>query len=363
MPWNWELPHWPVFNLNASQIVKLEKQFLISVGESAAFLKGIDPKNREQFVIEILSIEGIESSKIEGEILNRESLQSSIKRHFGLKSSTEKTSPKEAGLAKLLCNVYETFSQPLTHEMLFEWHSLLFNQSNQKIDSGKYRSHTEPMQIVSSRYDRHHVFFEAPPSDRVFDEMQRFIHWFNSSQPEDSFLIRAAIAHIFFESIHPFEDGNGRIGRALVEKILSQSIGKPILVAISKTLEKNKRQYYLELGKCNHTLNIQDWVVFFSNMILKAQEESLAMLNFLIEKAHLLSKFKGQLNQRQEKVLLRIFAEGIEGFKGGLSAENYIKITKTSRATATRDLAGLVKMGALFKTGELKHTRYWLYRE
>jgi Fic family protein len=360
MKWNWQLPSWPKFRFDFDAISQLEKQFLLSVGESVAFLKSITSEDRKQFIIEILSQEGIESSKIEGEILDRESLQSSIKKHFGLKNSFKQRSLKEVGVANLLCDIYETFSAPLSHEMLFKWRSMLFDESTKDIEYGKYRSYDEPMQIVSHRYDRHRVFFEAPPSNRIYSEMELFIDWFNSIKTSDSIFVRAAVAHLYFESIHPFEDGNGRIGRALVEKVLSQGIGKPILIAVSKVLEKNKKIYYAELGKCNHTLNIQGWIDFFSNIILKAQQESIDLLNFLIEKAKLLLKLSGILNHRQEKVLLRMFDEGLEAFKGGLSADNYIKITKTSRATATRDLTDLVKIGALLKIGELRHTRYWL---
>ena len=173
----------------------------------------------------------------------------------------------------------------------------------------------------------------------------------------------AAIAHIYFESIHPFEDGNGRIGRILVEKILSQGVGQPLLIAVSKVLEKKKKEYYLELGKCNQALEVQDWVEFFSKAILQAQEESINLLFFLIKKSKLFSTLAGQINARQEKALLRMFAEGPDGFQGGLSAENYISITKTSRATATRDLTDLLDKGAFIKTGELRHTRYRLNLE
>lgn len=316
MKWNWQLPNWPKFRFDPDIIVQLEKQFLLSIGESVAFFKSIAPEDRKQVIIEILSQEGVESSKIEGEILDRESLQSSIKKHFGLKNSFKKDSPKETGMAKLLCDIYETFSAPLSHEMLFNWHSMLFDESTKDIEFGKYRSHDEPMQIVSHRYDIHRVFFEAPPSNRIYSEMEPFIDWFNSIKNSDSIFIRAAVAHVYFESIHPFEDGNGRIGRVLVEKVLSQGIGKPVLIAISKVLEKNKKIYYSELGKCNHALDIQGWIVFFSNIILKAQQETIDLLNFLIEKTKLLLKLTGKLNQRQEKVLLRMFAEGLEGFKG-----------------------------------------------
>ena len=166
------------------------------------------------------------------------------------------------------------------------------------------------------------------------------------------------MAHVYFESIHPFEDGNGRIGRALIEKVLSQEVGRPILISLSKTLENRKKEYYLALEKCNRTLYIQEWLLFFADALLQAQKGSLDLLSFLMKKNKYLSSLSGHINARQEKVLARMFAEGPSGFKGGLSAENYLSITKTSRATATRDLIDLVQKGALVKTGELRHTRY-----
>ncbi len=360
MPWNWELPEWPKFNCSYDQIIKQERDFLVSIGSASAFLKNIDQEESSQFIVEILSLEGLESSRIEGEILDRESLQSSIKQHFGLKPTLKKERGKEAQMAKLLCSVYESFSKPLTHAMLWEWHATLFKDQPHITDIGKYRTHAEPMQIVSNRYDFPHVFFEAPPSSQVTDEMEAFITWFNSTSVSQTILGKAAIAHIYFESIHPFEDGNGRIGRILVEKILSQAVGRPVLIAVSKILEKQKKDYYHALEKCNRTLDVQHWIEFFADVILKGQEESMSLLYFLIEKSKMLTKLAGQLNTRQEKILLRLFVEGPSGFKGGLSAENYIKITKTSRATATRDLADLVQKGALVQTGELRHTRYFL---
>ncbi len=359
MSWNWELDEWPHFQYNVGSIVELERQFLFGIGGCLAYLKTIEREERNRFIVEILTLEGLESSKIEGEILDRESLQSFIRKHFGLDSKSKK-GKKESGMAELLCNQYESFSEPLTHEMLWSWHSMLFRDSSDIESRGIYRTHQEPMQIVSCRQDSPRVFFEAPPSTQIFNEMTAFIQWFNSTANSESILGRAAIAHVYFESIHPFEDGNGRIGRVLVEKILSQGIGQPVLIAVSKLLEKGKKAYYGALEQCNRTLQVQEWVEFFSATILQAQGESMKLLEFLIQKAKLLQAHMGQLNERQQKVLLRIFAEGPGGFKGGLSAENYLSITKTTRATATRDLNDLVEKGALIKTGELRYTRYRL---
>lgn len=360
MLWNWQLPEWPDFYFDASSLADKEKKFLIMAGSSSAFLRKIGEPDHERFVIEILSAEAEQSSRLEGEILDRESLQSSMKKHFGMSTDEKAASGKEVGVAELLFDVYYSYDKPLSHDVLCGWHKKLFQGASCDFNVGKYREHEEPMQIVGPRLDKRHVFFEAPPSSTVYSEMERYIAWFNSSKALSSVLGRAAVAHLYFESIHPFEDGNGRIGRAIVEKCLSEAIGRPILIAISKVLERRKKEYYQALQVCNHTLHVAAWVSFFADVILQAQEESMNLLNFTIEKSHLLMRLANKLNGRQEKALLRMFQEGLEGFKGGLSADKYIAITKTSRATATRDLTELVQWGALFKTGELRHTRYWL---
>jgi Fic family protein len=360
MPWNWELPNWPKFTYIFDPIFELEKQFLLNVGSASVYLKTIDENEYNPFIIEVLCQEGIESSRIEGEILDRESLQSSLKKEFGLQASVKKGAEKETRMAKLLCSAYKSFDKPLDHEMLWQWHSMLFQNSSDIREIGKYRTHEEAMQIVSHRYDTQKVFFEAPPSKRVFQEMARFIAWVDSNESSKSILVKAAVAHIYFESIHPFEDGNGRIGRVLIEKILSQGVGRPLLMAFSKALEKRKKEYYSALEKCNRTLDVSHWVDFFAHVVLEAHQESMVLLSFLIEKTKMLQALRGKINPRQEKVLLRMFAEGPKGFQGGLSAEKYIAITKTTRATATRDLKGLVELGALEKVGTLRHTRYYL---
>jgi Fic family protein len=360
MRWHWQLSSWPTFLYDSEKIAQLERQFLLSLGGTFAYLKTIDNQEYNRFIVEILSVEGLESSRIEGEMLDRESLQSSIKQAFGLQPKSKKTPDKEFRMAALLCDVYKSFEQPLTHEMLWKWHSMLFQDTTNIEDRGKYRTHAEPMQIVSNRYDSPKVFFEAPPSEKIPEEMNAFITWFNTTNKSGSILGRAAIAHVYFESIHPFEDGNGRIGRVLAEKVLSQSVGQPVLIALSKMLEKRKKEYYGALEKCNRTLEVQEWVEFFAQIILQAHTDAMNLLHFLIEKSKILNTFSEELNPRQTKVLLRMFEEGPNGFKGGLSAENYISITKATRSTATRDLSDLVEKAILIKTGTLRHTRYQL---
>ena len=151
MPWNWELPEWPKFSFDPERIASQERQFLMQAGSADAFLKNISTQESHQFVVEILSQEGEESSRIEGEILDRESLQSSIKKHFGLQAEQKRAPKKEAGMAMLLCDVYESFQDPLSHEMLWKWHGELFLGSSDI--ANQYRTHVEPMQIVSHPND------------------------------------------------------------------------------------------------------------------------------------------------------------------------------------------------------------------
>ncbi len=173
-------------------------------------------------------------------------------------------------------------------------------------------------------------------------------------------LTRAALGHLWFESIHPFEDGNGRLGRALAEKSLAENIGQPSLIALAYTIERDRRAYYDQLETHQKTLDVTPWLLWFGETVLKAQQATLERVAFFIAKARFYDRTRTRLNPRQAKVVERMFREGPDGFRGGLSAENYIAITGTSRATATRDLQDLVEMGALTRTGERRHTRYWL---
>jgi Fic family protein len=173
-------------------------------------------------------------------------------------------------------------------------------------------------------------------------------------------LARAGIAHLHFVCIHPFEDGNGRIGRALVEKSLAQDLGQPSLIAHAYTIERKLKDYYAALERNNRGNEITDWLAYFAHTVLEAQKNTLARVEFYIAKARFYERMRGKMNERQEKAVGRMFREGIDGFQGGLSARNYIGITRASRATATRDLQDLVEKGAFTRAGELRHTRYYL---
>jgi Fic family protein len=363
MQWIWQNTDFPNFEYDTSLFVEFEKEFHRNTGIIIGNLRHLVTENVENLRIEILTQEAVSTSNIEGEILKRESVQSSIRKHLGLKTDNRRVQPNEAGIAEMMVDVYLNFDKALSHKTLFSWHEMLMNGRRDIETIGNYRTHTEPMQIVSGNLSSPKVYYEAPPSEQVSELMENFIFWYEveiSKKNIDSTLILAGIVHLLFEIIHPFEDGNGRIGRALVEKVISQKMNSPALNSFAKIIDSRKKEYYDALQSSNYGLNIDKWLLFFSKTILDAQQYTIKLINFLVAKSKFFIKFNGQLNERQTKVLLRVFEEGIEGFKGGLSAANYQAISGTSSATATRDLQELVQIQALIKTGELKHTRYFL---
>ena len=364
MTWNWEQPRWPEFTYDPAALESREHQFLLGSGEFVGAFKHVGPDDQDMLKIELISDEALKTSAIEGEVLDRVSVQSSLRRQFGLGTDDRRIPPAESGIAQMMVDLYKNFKAPLTHETMFAWHSMLMNGAQRINTIGDYRTHPEPMQVVSPNLANPKVHFEAPPSSEVKEEMDEFISWFNETAPEGKrplpALTRAAITHLYFVSIHPFEDGNGRIGRALSEKSLAQNLDHPSLIALAYTIERARKAYYDALEHNNKDIEITDWLVYFADTVIDAQHNTIKRVDFYVAKAKLHEKLRGQLNERQEKVLARMFREGIDGFKGGLSAENYISIAKTSRATATRDLQDLLQKGALVKTGELRHTRYYL---
>lgn len=364
MIWNWQQKNWPVFTYDESVLAPLEAKFLHQSGILFGMQEHLSDSDKETFKVNVMSNEALKTSEIEGEYLNRDSLQSSIRRNLGLDVDNRKIPAAEQGIADMMVSLYQSVKMPLTHDTMYKWHKMLTNGRRDLNAVGHYRTHEEPMQIVSGRIYDPKIHFEAPPSKEIMHEMNQFIKWFNETAPGNidtlPALTRAGIVHLYFICIHPFEDGNGRIGRALVEKALSQHFGQPILIALSTVIQNNKKVYYEMLEYSNKTLEITSWLDYFAKTILTAQEYTQSLINFLIEKTKLYERIKGQLNSRQEKAITRMFHEGVQGFKGGLSADNYISITNTSRATATRDLQDLVEKGALMQSGERKGTRYYL---
>ena len=363
--WNWLQKNWPHFTYDLDALTYLEYQFLENNGTLIGVLKHVKNDSKDDLLVDILIDEAIKTSEIEGEYLNRDSVQSSIKRNLGLKFENIKVPPAEYGIAEMMVDLYLNSEEPLSHQQLYKWHKMVVNGRRDLTDVGKYRTHQDLMQVISGNLDSPTVHFEAPPSDQVLSEMQHFIKWFNKIHSQKNNLYRfpltkAGIAHLYFVSIHPFEDGNGRIARAITEKSIALSTKQPTFIALSQMIEKNKKNYYHALELNNKSLEITDWLVYFSKTILDAQKDTLKRIDFLIEKTKFFDTYSQLLNDRQLKVIKKLFEAGYTGFIGGLSADNYMKITKTSASTTTRDLSDLVNKKILLKTGMLKSTRYFL---
>lgn len=359
---NWQQKEWPDFKFDIINIEMFLYLFYERVGHVTGMLKAIPDDLQMETLIEIMVAEAIKTSEIEGEFLSRRDVVSSIKKNLGLVTLDENKDARAAGISMLMINVRNTFSDPMSEQSLFAWHTMLMSDVKD-VEIGKWRTHKEPMQVISGALGKQKIHFEAPPSDIVPKEMTNFIKWFNDTTPgsknEISHApIRAAISHLYFESIHPFEDGNGRIGRAIAEKALSQGIGRPVMLSLSKIIESNKKKYYAELEKAQLSMEINSWVKYFIETVFDAQVDSENLIDFTLKKVKFFDRFRDLLNERQLKVIKRVLDEGPEGFMGGINARKYVSISKVSKATSTRDLQYLLDIKALIVSGGGRSTSY-----
>ena len=359
MKYNWQLESWPEFQYNIDLFDNLEKEFFKLMGQNIGLIEHLNLNNKRESILNVLIQEAIKTSAIEGEMISRMDVVSSIKKNLGYSTEVEFIKDKRAiGIAEALVSSRESFNEKLSDKLLFQWHKSLF-QNNNYVHSGKYRVGIEPMQVISGLFDKVVIHFEAPPSSTVPLEMKKYIQWFNNSSKEiKNPIIRSSIAHLYFESIHPFEDGNGRIGRILSEKILSQSINQHILLSLSNSIEKNKNRYYQELKYNQRKIEINDWILFFGEMIIEAQNNLKKSIEFTIKKTKFIDKIKLIVNEKQLKAILKMLDE--ELFIGGMNATKYISINRVSKATATRDLTDLVKKNILNIQGGGRSTSYQL---
>jgi Fic family protein len=364
MAWNWQQSDWPNFTWNQARLEKAEEQFLLASGVLVGTIKHLAEGDLQQLTVEAMSTEAVTTSEIEGEILDRASVQSSIRKQLGLSVEEHRVRPAERGIAEMMVDLHRSFAEPLAPEMLFRWHKMIVAGRRNIKDVGRYRRGKQPMQVVSGALHEPRVHFEGPPSAQVPAEMNRFYDWFEQTRGDGpqalSALTRAGIAHLYFESIHPFEDGNGRVGRAIAEKSLSESVGYPALISLAATILLRRRSYHEALEAANKGNEITNWLAWFAGTTIEAQRRTIALVEFLVDKTKLFDRLRGELNERQTKVLLRMFREGPEGFRGGLNAGKYSTITGASPATATRDLSDLVSKQALTREGELRYARYRL---
>ena len=366
MVYNWQQKDWPDFRYNLSpKVQSLLTKCIEEIGHTYGLWKGLSKEEQSLNSIDLMVVEAMKSSWIEGEYLSRQDLVSSIKNNLGLNVKKEQVLDKRAaGIAGLVVLIRKTFNEKLTEEMLFLWHKMLM-LGNTTINAGQWRNRSEPMQVVSGSIGREVIHFEAPPSQQLKTEMKQFIHWFNDTSAEgqniiSNPIIRSAIAHLYFESIHPFEDGNGRIGRAISEKVLAQGFNSPILLSLSNTISNNKKVYYEALKKAQRTNEISEWIYYFIQTISEAQQQSKALIELSLKKARFFDQNRDSLNERQLKVIRKMFETFPDEFTGGMNAKKYMSINKTSKATATRDLQDLVKKSIFIPFGGGRNTHYRL---
>jgi Fic family protein len=365
MTYNWQHKNWPSFSFDTNDVEDILFQFAEKLGYVSSAITALPETDQQNTLIEIMITEALKTSEIEGEYLSRQDVKSSIRNNLRLNQKQEKVKDKRAiGISDLMIDVRNSFSEKLTKEKLFEWHKMIF-PGTKEILIGAWRKHEDPMQVVSGTLTKPVVHFEAPPSSRVPAEMKAFIKWFNDTAPGGTQEIkrgpvRAALVHLYFESIHPFEDGNGRIGRALAEKALSQSVNRPVLLSLSRTIESGKKDYYKELEFAQKRMDVTNWIRYFINVVLHAQTQVIDEIDFTLRKAKFFDTNKSTLNDRQLIVIRRMLEEGPAGFQGGMNAKKYVGLTRTSKATATRDLQDLVDKKVFKPVGAGRSSRYEL---
>ncbi len=364
-PWVWELPQWPTFTWDDGTLEGYVARFVRDTAWQAGGITFIGGEDLIEVHLGWLTDEATETSAIEGESLQRDSVRASMLHFFGLQPKLQAPAA-ERGVARVTVEAYRSFHEPLSHEMLHGWHLSLMSHSPTIRELGTYRAGEESAQIVTVRRGRMQdakLHYLAPPGTRVAAEMDAFVGWYNEATEratERQALSVSGAAHLYFECIHPFEDGNGRMGRLLAEKALARCLGRPSMIPLSVTIHARRPDYYRALETCRHSLDARQWQAWYADTVLEALAAGCLRLTRHAAQARMFDTLKGRLNGRQDKALRRLFREEPRGFEGGMSSANYQSITGAASATATRDLSGLARLGALRRTGRGRHTRYWL---
>jgi len=364
--WIWQQPDWPHFHWQAEPLAPLLRTCSHAQGRLLGMLGAAGSDIEVQSSLDALLQNIVTSSAIEGEELNVGSVRSSLARRLGLHEESRTTSRSE-GLAEFLLDATRAYQQPLDLQRLFKWHGWLFPSDDYLLSRplriGMLRG-DEPMQVVSGRIDRPTVHFEAPPRVGLDEQLADFLAWFESSRSDASFdpFLRAGIAHFWFVTLHPFDDGNGRLTRAITDLALAQGEQQAIrFYAMSASIFDDRAGYYRILEASQKgTLDITAWLQWFLATLLKSLEQALARIDRVLVKARFWQAHRSQaLSAEQIKVLNRLLDSGERGFENGISAAQYQAVAKVSKATATRHLSDLVEKGCLARLpGGGRSTRY-----
>ena len=367
--WIWQHTDWPHFHWQPGRLAALLRECGQAQGKLLGMLGSVTQAVSAQNELDALLQNILTSSAIEGEQLNVGSVRSSLARRLGLEATKDgQVSRRSEGLADLMMDATQQFDQPFTRARLLNWHHLLFpapeaGYAARAVKVGELRG-DEPMQVVSGRLDRPTVHFEAPPRKGLEQALDDFLQWFETSrdQPELDPLERAGVAHFWFITLHPFDDGNGRLTRAITDLALAQGEHQASrFYAMSASILEDRAGYYKALESSQKaTLDITDWLEWFLKTLLGSLQQAMARIDRVLNKSRFWQKHHGiPLSVEQVKVLNRLLDGGERGFEQGISAAQYQAVAKVSKATATRHLADLLEKNCLTRLpGGGRSTRY-----
>jgi len=348
----WEQPGWPNLTSDSGRLAALLGQASREQGRLLGRMQDLGFDLRREAQLRTLTEDVVRSSEIEGEKLDSNQVRSSIARRLGMDVGGLVPADRDVeGVVEMMLDATTKYTQPLTADRLFGWHAALFptgRRGLQRITVGNWRDDSSgPMQVVSGPIGRQKVHYEAPPAARVPGDMDRFLNWFEAPGNTDPLLI-AGLAHLWFVTIHPFDDGNGRIARTIADMALARSErSTQRFYSMSAQIRRERNDYYTTLERTQKgTLDVSPWQEWFLSCLRRAIEGSQDTLGAVLEKARFWERFAQQsLNARQVKVLNRL----LDGFEGKLTTSKYAKLTKSSQDTAYRDILDLVERGALRK--------------
>lgn len=347
-----EKDNWPNFTWKSDELIGQLSEARNLQGRLIGKMESLGFDLRDEALLETLTLDVLKSAEIEGELLNPEQVRSSIAKFLGLEFAGSVTSDRNIeGMVQMLIDATQNCYQPLTAERLFDWHAALFPMGRSgifKITVADWRKDTAgPMQVVSGAAGREKVHFQAPDANLIATEMNRFLEWFNGDEKID-LVIKAAVAHLWFVTIHPFQDGNGRITRALTDMLLAQSDkSTQRFYSMSAQIRIERKQYYEKLESTQKgDLDITEWIAWFLSCLINALKSTDSILNRVLYKANFWSMHsKTIINERQKKVLNKL----LDGFEGKLTSMKWAKIAKCSKDTAVRDINDLINKNVLQK--------------
>ncbi|WP_416364931.1 Fic family protein [Pseudomonas sp. NFX183] len=367
--WIWQHTDWPHFHWQPGRLAVLLRECTQAQGKLLGMLGSVSQAVSAQNELDALLQNILTSSAIEGEQLNVGSVRSSLARRLGLEALQDgQVSRRSEGLAELMMDATKQFAQPFTLARLLNWHHWLFPTPEagfaaRALNVGALRG-DEPMQVVSGRLDRPKVHFEAPPRRGLEQALDDFLEWFETSrnQPELDPLVRAGIAHFWFVTLHPFDDGNGRLTRAITDLALAQGEHQAIrFYAMSASILEDRAGYYNALESSQKaTLDITAWLEWFLKTLLLSLERAMARIDRVLAKTRFWQQHRDlSLSAEQIKVLNRLLDGGEKGFEHGINAAQYQAVAKVSKATATRHLTDLLEKNCLVRLpGGGRSTRY-----